>query len=364
MAKSPAPKNLQAIARIANVSSMTVSRVLRNFPRVAPDTRRRVLQAARKLGYTPDPHMARLMARVRSYRRRRAEAVMALVRDDNPGDELLDHAYQYVALHDISSRAERHGYRAEEFLLDRTRMSAARLAQILEARGIEGLIISPQSSRSIGMELDYSRFSAVTLGYGLQHPALHRASTNMTRGILQATSELAARGYRRIGLAVTQWVDARSDHTYSGAMLTYQQQIAPRDRVPLLLFPENNVAHEFEIFRTWFKRHRPDAIISFDSYVPDWLTQKLHLSIPDQIGVVVHDWIERHRNFAGIHHRRAHVAAAAVDMLATQLMQNEHGVPDIPRQILIPPAWVDGPSVRPRRPGSGTGQHGMAIVLQ
>jgi LacI family transcriptional regulator len=327
---------------------MTVSRVLRNFPRVAADTRRRVLQAAKKLGYSPDPHMTRLMARVRSYRRRAAEAVIAVVRDDIPGDELLDHAYQYVALHDIGARAERHGYRAEEFLLDRNRMSAARLAQILETRGIEGLIISPQSSHSIGMELDYSRFAAVTLGYGLPQPALHRVSTNMTRGILQATAELTTRGYRRIGLAVTQWVDARSDHTYSGAMLTYQQQIAVRDRVPLLLFPENNLAHEFDIFRTWFKRHRPDAIISFDSYVPDWLTKKLRVNFPGQVGVVVHDWVERHRNFAGIHHHRSHVAAAAVDMLATQLMQNEHGVPDIPRQILIPPMWVDGPSIRPR----------------
>ncbi|MBP7481264.1 MAG: LacI family DNA-binding transcriptional regulator [Lacunisphaera sp.] len=348
MAKPPAPKNLQAIARAAGVSAMTVSRVLRNFPRVAASTRRAVLQAAKKLGYTPDPHMARLMARVRSHRRRRAEAVIALVRDEIPGDELLDHAYQYVALHDIRVRAERHGYRAEEFRLDRHQMSAGRLAQILETRGIEGLIISPQSSHSIGMELDYSRFAAVTLGYGLQQPALHRASTNMTRGILQATAELAARGYRRIGLAVTQWVDARSDHTYSGAMLTYQQAIAPRDRVPLLLFPENNLAHEFEIFRAWFRRHRPDAIISFDSYVPDWLTQKLNLRIPEQVGVVVHDWVERHRDFAGIHHRRAQVAAAAVDMLATLLMQNERGVPDIPRQTLIPPAWVDGPSIRSR----------------
>lgn len=82
--------------------------------------------------------------------------------------------------------------------------------------------------------------------------------------------------------------------------------------------------------------------------MPDWLTQKLNLRIPEQVGVVVHDWVERHRDFAGIHHRRAQVAAAAVDMLATLLMQNERGVPDIPRQTLIPPAWVDGPSIRSR----------------
>jgi len=348
MAGQNSPKNLRTIARSAGVSAMTVSRVLRNFPGVAPKTRERVQRAATKLGYAPDPHMARLMARVRSHRRRRSEAVIALVRDEIPGDELLDHAYQYVALDDIRTRAARHGYRAEEFRLDRNFMSATRLAQILDTRGIEGLIISPQSSHSIGMELDYSGFAAVTLGYGLTQPALHRASTNMTRGIQQATAELSARGYRRIGLAVTQWIDNRSDHTYLGAMLTYQQQIAPRDRVPLLLFPENKLANEYDIFRDWFRKHRPDVVISFDSYVPDWLTNKLKRRIPEQVGLVVHDWAAHHQNFAGIHHRRPHVAAAAVDLLATLLMHNERGVPDIPRQILIPPAWVDGPSIRPR----------------
>ncbi len=50
--------------------------------------------------------------------------------------------------------------------------------------------------------------------------------------------------------------------------------------------------------------------------------------------------------FAGINHRREHVAAAAVDLVVAQLLQNEFGVPEAPRQILIPPVWVDGPSVR------------------
>jgi LacI family transcriptional regulator len=214
-------------------------------------------------------------------------------------------------------------------------MSASRLGQILETRGIEGLIISPQSSHSIGMELDYSRFAAVTLGYGLTHPALHRASTHMTRGIQQATAELTARGYRRIGLAITQWIDNRSDHTYQGA-------------IPQEPLPENNLAQEYEVFRKWFLRYRPDVVISFDSYVPEWLTEKLGRRIPEQVGMVVHDWAERHFNFAGIDHRRAQVATAAVDMLATLLLHNERGVPDIPRQTLTPPSWVDGPSIRPR----------------
>jgi DNA-binding LacI/PurR family transcriptional regulator len=345
MAKEANP-GLIAVAAAAEVSAMTVSRVLRNSPQVSSSTRQRVLQAAAKLGYRPDPQIARLMAQVRNYRRRRIESVIAVVRDDIPEDELHDPAYQYVSLHDIRRRAEQHGYRAEEFFLGRGGLTAKRLNHILSSRGIDGLIVSPQSSQNIGTQLDYSRFAAATFGYGIQQPALHRASTNMTRGILEATKQLAARGYRRIGLAVTQWVDARSDHTYSGAMLNFQQTLPAKQRVPLLLFPENNLFRESGIFCAWVKKHRPDAIISFDAQVPDWLTKRLGLRIPEDVGLVAHDWSEQMTGFAGINHRRPHVASAAVDLVATQLMQNERGVPEVPRQILIPPAWVEGSSIR------------------
>jgi LacI family transcriptional regulator len=87
-------------------------------------------------------------------------------------------------------------------------------------------------------------------------------------------------------------------------------------------------------------------VISFDSYVPDWLTRRLGLQIPQDIGLVVQDWRAQLSGFAGIYHQRPHVAAAVVDLVATQLVHNERGVPEVPRQILIPPTWVDGPSVR------------------
>lgn len=338
---------LQAVAREAGVSPMTVSRVFHRDPNVQPKNRRAVERAARKLGYQPDPLITRLMARVRSYRQRRLTSVIAVVRDESPGDALHDAAYQYVALDDIRQRAGKHGYLAEEFFLGRGGITAARLVQILRSRGIEGLILSPQSSKNFSACIDYTDFAAATIGYGLQHPMLHRASTNMTRGILETAAILKARGYRRIGLALTQWMDARGDETNSGAMLNFQRRVPTRERVPLLLFPTNKLAENAAAFCRWVKLHRPDVVISFDSYVPDWLTRRLGFRIPEDIGFVVHDWRPQLSGFAGIHHQRSHVAAAVVDLVATQLAQNERGVPEVPRQILIPPKWVDGPSVRP-----------------
>ncbi len=319
---------------------MTVSRVLRNSPNVSASTRRRVLAAARTLRYRPDAHLARMMSLVRSRKTPRLRAVLAVIREDGPDAA----PYQYVALQDIERRAAQHGYRAEEFRLGRSGVGPERLAEILQARGIEGIIVSPQPAQELAARFDYTPFAAATFGYGLQTPSLHRAAGNMTEGILLAVHELAARGYQRIGLAVTQWIDTRALHHYSGAMLHAQASLPRSRRVPLLLFPHDDFSRCAADFRVWIKTHRPDAIISFDQHVPGWLKQ-LGLRVPEDIGLVVHDWTEQMRGFAGIYQRREHVAAAAVDLVATQLLQHERGIPEVPRQILIPPKWVDGPSV-------------------
>ena len=68
--------------------------------------------------------------------------------------------------------------------------------------------------------------------------------------------------------------------------------------------------------------------------------------MPKDIGFVVHDWTPIMTRYAGIYQRRDHLAAAAVDLIVTQLSQHERGAPPVPRQIMIPPRWVPGPSVR------------------
>ncbi|HYF37048.1 MAG TPA: LacI family DNA-binding transcriptional regulator [Prosthecobacter sp.] len=338
--------SLQAVADHAGVSAMTVSRVLRGSPSVTAATRERVLAAVRAVGYRPDPHLARMMDLVRGRKNSRVRAVIAVVRECLPKDDLQAPAYQYVAIEDIRQRADRYGYQIEEFWLGRDGMTPKRLSDILDARGIEGVIVSPQSSRMLCGQLDYSRFAAVTFGYGLKEPSLHRSAGNMTVGIQMATAQLLARGYRRIGMAVTQWVDDRSQSTYSGAMLRVQEGLPKRQRVPMLLFPHNDLSRCAGVFYEWMRAHQPDALITFDSHVPGWL-KKLGLQIPRDIGLVVHDWHRSMTSFAGIHQRRDHVAAAAVDLIATQLTQHERGVPEVPRQIMIPAQWIEGPSIRP-----------------
>jgi LacI family transcriptional regulator len=73
---------IEDVAAAASVSIKTVSRVLNREPNVREDTRARVLEAARKLQYTPNPS-ARSLAAQRSY-------VVALVYDNPSRNYLME----------------------------------------------------------------------------------------------------------------------------------------------------------------------------------------------------------------------------------------------------------------------------------
>jgi DNA-binding LacI/PurR family transcriptional regulator len=339
---------LRDIADAAGVSVMTVSRALRGAPRVAVETRERVLKEAARLGYQPDPHLARLMHLVRGRKRVNLRAVIAVIREHVPQDGLLSPTYQFVPVEHIRARAHGYGYGVEEFFLGHDGLTPRRLGRILRARGIEGVIVSPQSMQLPCARMDYSPFAAVTFGYAMSSPALHMCAGNMTLGIQMAADELSARGYSRIGVAVTRWIVNRSQFGYSGGLFHWQQELAEQERVPLLLFPKNDISGAFDVFAKWMRRHRPDAVISFDTHVPGWL-RRMGLEPPRDIGFVVHDWTPAMTGYAGIYQQRDHLAAAAVDLVVAQLAQHERGIPPVPRQIMIPPKWIDGPSVARRR---------------
>jgi len=338
--------SLQRIAERAGVSAMTVSRALRNEPRVAKATRERILSIATELGYRPDPQLSRIMTQLQDRRRTRERETIAVIREAETGSDLPGPTYQYVPIDAIRKRAERYGYLVEEFWLGVEGMTPDRMDGILDARGIRGVIASPQSSGMPVRDLDYDRLAAATFGYGLQTPSLHRAAGNMTLAIRIATTELERRGYERIGLALSQWVEARAENAYTATLLHYQTGIPVERRIPPFLFPGNDLDSGRDAFLEWIAKDQPDSLISFDRKVPEWLAEA-GLGIPEDMGLVVHDWTERMTGFAGVNHRREHVASAAVDLVVAQLLQNECGIPEAPRQILIPPVWETGPSVAP-----------------
>jgi LacI family transcriptional regulator len=203
------------------------------------------------------------------------------------------------------------------------------------------------SKRLACAEIDFTSFSAVSFGYAMTTPALHMAGGNVMGGMLLAFESLRALGYRRIGVALTRWVVGRSQSAFTGGLFSLHQNIMEKDRIPFLELPHELEQGE-EVFCSWVRRHSPDVVISMDTHAPTWI-KGMGLCMPEDVAFVSYDWAPSMSGIAGIDQRRSQVAAAAVDLLAVQMSRFERGVPVVPRQVLIPSAWVDGDSVPLRR---------------
>ena len=77
---------MSQIAELANVSAMTVSRVLNNSPSVLPETREKVLQIARQLGYE---HYPNALSRMLRGERSRSIGILACFARPNLTGEVL-----------------------------------------------------------------------------------------------------------------------------------------------------------------------------------------------------------------------------------------------------------------------------------
>ena len=121
---------VRQIAKAAQVSPITVSRVLRNHANVAKKTREQVWKAAKELGYNPDPGLSRIMTQLQERRRKHVRETIVSIREKLPNN-FPSPIYQYVPSASIRERAERYGYKVDELWLGQDGLTPARLDKIL-----------------------------------------------------------------------------------------------------------------------------------------------------------------------------------------------------------------------------------------
>jgi DNA-binding LacI/PurR family transcriptional regulator len=177
---------MSSVARAANVSPATVSRVLNGLPTVNDEHRRRVLAAVAELNYRPN--------RVgRSLRRQRSSMIGVVVADiENP------HFNSMVRV--VENIAYRAGYRVLLCNTDETAEKQREYLQVLEDERVLGVLLSP--SNPAGTEI------AALLDIGIAVVALdrpvadERADAVVTDNVAASrlgTEHLIALGHVRIG---------------------------------------------------------------------------------------------------------------------------------------------------------------------
>lgn len=333
---------LRDIARRAGVHFTTVSLALRNHPRLPRETCEEIQRVAREMGYVPDPMLASLASYRNALRPAGYQATLAWVTSHPTRQGWRDWPIFCEHFAGAEARAAALGYRLEEFWLGEPGMRGDRAGQILQSRGITGLIIAPQPRAGAEVDLPWEKFSAITIGYSLARPQLHMACAHQYRCIRLALHELAGRGYCRPGMVMLRSSDDRVDHNWLAGLLV-QQFAAPAATVPPLLLERWDEA----AFARWLARHRPDALVSKCVEVEAAL-RALGRRVPRDLGVAFLTDTHPGDKHSGVDENPRQVGAAAVDFLVGMLHRNERGVPEHPHRLLIEGTWIEGRTVRPR----------------
>ncbi len=336
------PVTLQDIARRAGVSKMTVSLALRGHPHAAAATRDRLRHLAQDMGYRPNPLIAANMAQLRAGRRTVFAGTLAFAGvGESPACHAPPNTQGTRIFLGAQRRAEALGYRLEWFPLDDATLDGLRLSAILRARGIPGVVLGANSMLEARSHLDWSHFALAAIGRTEVGQELHRTVGDYYRAVREACQRCRARGYRRIGLAVTKEHDLAHQNLHRSAFLGSQSEWPRRDHVPPL------VAERWEpaSFLSWVRRQRPEVVIaSYDDPVR-WI-RDAGLRIPEDIGLIRPHVNDRALGISGFLFDDTELGSAAIDLVVEQLNHNERGLPDTVKRVVLPGRWFEGKSLR------------------
>jgi len=341
MASPGSAPSLKELAHECGLSVAGVSMALRDHPRVSAATRARVQALAERRGYRTNPLLRSVMSHVRSANSHRSWINIAFVWLEATTKTVRSDPFQRQTIHSVQQRAEQLGLRLEQFFLSEPGMTAARLEKILVARGISGVIFSPSSHiPNVRLPFDWSRFAVVIMGNTPWTPEFHRAAHHHYQGMRTALVEVERLGYRRPGAVVMQNLNERARRTPEAAFLTHHP--SPTQAAKLIFRITGPRATSD--FRKWLASTKPDCLLFpfFEGFTPD--LGGIHLAHHHPHAALD---IFAGEGIAGMHQDFEAIGTNAIDLLMTQLLHNDRGVPRRSKFVLAEGNWVGAPSLPP-----------------
>ncbi len=341
---------LNDIAREIGFSKNAISLALRESPQIPPATRQKIREAAERLGYQPNPVVSQLMAQLRSTRTLRLQAKLALVNANRDQAAFRQHPTVPTYVEGCESRAAKLGYAFDHFWLHEPTANADQWIRVFRTRGIKGIVlVGLMDTNHLPAHLEpvWKQFPSVVTGVRTREPALSFCCVDHHHLALTAFERAIALGYSRPGLVIDDVIEAMIERRFSAGYFAGQSLLPTKDQIPVFGDVAGN--RPADNFRIWLERYKPDVIFTLYNNAVTWL-KALGLKIPDDIGVIQLEWRAARPEIAGMNQHSRVIGEAAVDMVVTQIHNNETGIQEFPRATLIGATWVDGPSVKNKNP--------------
>jgi len=339
----PSRPNMQQIADAAGVSKSAVSLALRNDPRIPESTRERIQKVAHEMGYQRNPVVDSLMTQLRAGRQPSFQANLGLINCSPNKDLKENHTFRRLR-EGVFRRAEQLGYGVEEFWLQQPDMRPERLKQIIETRGIRGLVLvaalDPDTIADGYIKFWYN-FACSVIGVTHLKDNLDCASNDQYLTSRNAARKVLELGYKRPIMVVPAADDVLLEDKFSAGFYSATRSLPAKDRLPLL--PIDPGAPAKAIAR--IHKLKPDVVITNKVELYDALIKE-GISIPEDMGLVHLDWHDGISHLAGMRQNNRVVGSAGVDLVVGQLHKNEHGAQEFPKVVQIESVWINGGSVK------------------
>jgi LacI family transcriptional regulator len=329
---------LRQLARHCGVHFTTAGLALRDHPRISEDTKLRVRRAAEKLGYRQSPLVSALMARKRAASAPAFAATLGYLSFRRAQGEFRESPTESAYFDGARARAEQQGYVLEEFCLQAPGMSARRMAEMLRARAVAGLLIGSSLTAHKHLPAPLHPFALVAGGFSVLRPSMCRVSHDFAHGAMTACRQLLRAGRERIGLVLTETMAMQTNHLWTAGHLAFHEGVLRRRALPPLYLADLDAGGR-RAFARWAARHRPDAVLTIHPELREWTREVASAPV-----AVALDHNASWAGSPGIDQTPRTMGAAAIDMLVSQIMRNELGVEAEPVNLLTPGRWVPGPA--------------------
>jgi LacI family transcriptional regulator len=337
--------SLRELAKSLNLSHATVSEALRGSPRVKVATRLRIEAAAEQLGYRRNPLASALMTELRRSRGGTFRGLLAAVDLEGPEHRSPSAArYHAEVLAGAIKRAGELGFKMDEIVVNRPGYEAGKIAAVLEARGITGVLLLPTSERPVRKEPDWSKFAVVSTDCSFRQAGLHAICPDHHRAMGRVVAELAERGYKRPGLVLENSLGPLLTSRWQAAFLAHLLGNYPTfDSRSALLVSGTSDA---KAFGRWFKEGDFDVVVASDEAFQA-LMPGGGAEVPVTHGFCCINPTDESRACSGTDLRPRAIGRRGLELLTEQVLRNESGEPELPITSLVAPVWQEGCTLRP-----------------
>jgi DNA-binding LacI/PurR family transcriptional regulator len=328
------PTTQRDVARVCGVHPSTICLALKNSPSIPLPTRLRVQAVAEELGYRPNV-AARNLALLRGDKQAVGCLPIAWINQEPQRNHWRIDPEARSLLENARRRVGELGYHLEEIWAREPGMSPTRLAQIVRARGIEGVLFPVHRSFEFSLLTpDWSECALVGINDHRLSEWVDVVCPDHYRNAETIFRQMRRLGCGRVGLAVGAQLDAASNGLVHSCYLRYHAEVSSTDRVPACFLPDD-AAQKSAAFEEWLQVYQPDVVVCAEA----GLVASARAAGFNAL------WIGLNAASSpfdgGIDESACDVAGAAVDCVVDKMRRFEKGVREATRVHLLKSAWIE-----------------------